>query len=1083
MTKRIWQDPADLSMSAQARRDEFGPEVADAVAALRAKHGLDGTEPSAAAVDAFRSEAKDLLPGVNRRGFLQLTGAAAVFALAGCYGKHPETIVPYADQPEGTTLGKATWYSTTLRDSGKPVPVMVKLYDGRPIKIEGNPDHPLTKGKADAKTQAALLNLYDPDRIQDGPKKRKDAAFTNTSWSDLDAMVGKQLAAAKRIGLITGPVDGPANTKLISEFSAAFGDRLVHGTVGDSSSLNLNLAAADVIVTFGADLLADASVADQVAFGAFRRLRGEGADATAGQLIAVEGVLSQTGATADVRVRIHPAQAHLVAWAVADAIGAAVPVEAKAALAQTAGGKPLAEALGLKPIAGKDAIAFIAERLLAAKKAGRAGIAYAGVHGPAVAAAWAINDQLNGRSNAYRVSYSDAFAEENGRVFSAVSKGELDVLIVAGCNPAFSRGWDADFVAGLGKVPFLAVLDDRLTETARRAHVVAPTLHDLEQWGDAEPDLDLITIQQPCIQPLWDARASAQSLMAFAVAAGVAPAAFVQPVGKTDNAVALISRAALYQPAVAGVQSWGAYVKQVWLERVRKQSNGLITDERSFWHGVLAKGVIEVLITGSWAVVAPKPSFPAIDTTGLRLVLTPSRAIGADGHLLNNAWLQELPDPVSRITWDNYLAVSPHDAMEQGIRENDVVTLTVGGRSVKLPVHIQEGQHPGVLETFLGWGREKNCAGAVADLGIEHGYSVDVWPFANLTGAATIAKTGETYVLAVAQGHQRMEGRDIAREDILELHRVDPGAAKRHPRHEAWEKGTDGKEGGRLSSFGKHHDYPGRKWGMTVDLSLCTGCNACVVACNAENNVPVVGRDEVRKGRIMHWMRVDRYYQSEDGDQLDVEAIHQPVMCQQCDNAPCEEVCPAMATVHSDEGLNIMVYNRCIGTRYCSNNCPYKTRRFNWYEYSKYRAGPIESGAPLDRILKNVVTEGRTSSQAELTQAPLALLLNPEVTVRSRGVMEKCNFCVQRTREIREREKAAGARIPDGTVTSACAQTCPTNAIVFGDVNDPEAAVTRSAAGIRGYKLLDAELNTRPAVTYLAKLRNRPATAEERKGL
>jgi len=413
-----------------------------------------------------------------------------------------------------------------------------------------------------------------------------------------------------------------------------------------------------------------------------------------------------------------------------------------------------------------------------------------------------------------------------------------------------------------------------------------------------------------------------------------------------------------------------------------------------------------------------------------------------------------------------------------------VVKLTVGGVSVKLPVHIQEGQHPGVVETFVGWGRDKDCAGAVANLGIEHGYSVNTWPLAKFADQpVTLEKTGETYVLAVAQGHQRMEGRDIAIDDVLELHRQDPGGKKRKTAHEAWEKGTDGKTGGRLSAFGTHHEYVGHKWGMTVDLSLCTGCNACVVACSAENNVPVVGRDEVRKGRIMHWMRVDRYYQSENGDQLDVEAVHQPVMCQQCDNAPCEEVCPAMATVHNDEGQNIMVYNRCIGTRYCSNNCPYKVRRFNWYEYSKYRAGPVESGDPLNRIAKNLMTEGRTSSQEELSKAPLALMLNPEITVRSRGVMEKCNFCVGRTRQIRETEKESGTRFKDGAVTSACAQTCPTNAIVFGDLNDAGSAVSKISTAVHGYKLLDVELNTRPAVTYLAKLRNRPATADERKGL
>jgi molybdopterin-containing oxidoreductase family iron-sulfur binding subunit len=281
--------------------------------------------------------------------------------------------------------------------------------------------------------------------------------------------------------------------------------------------------------------------------------------------------------------------------------------------------------------------------------------------------------------------------------------------------------------------------------------------------------------------------------------------------------------------------------------------------------------------------------------------------------------------------------------------------------------------------------------------------------------------------------------------------------------------------------FGKTHDYVGHKWGMSVDLSSCIGCNACVVACNAENNIPVVGRDEVRRGREMHWIRIDRYYVSDgdDDNMLDVEVMQQPVMCQQCDNAPCEEACPAMATMHNDEGINVMVYNRCIGTRYCSNNCPYKVRRFNWYEYGKYRFGPHGSGDAFGRIAKNLMTDGATSSQAELSVHPLEMALNPEVTVRSRGVMEKCNFCLQRTREIRDIEKRENRAIRDGEITTACAQTCPTQAIVFGDLNDANAQVNKQASQLHGYKLLDNVLNTRPAVTYLSRIRNRPATPDE----
>jgi len=466
-------------------------------------------------------------------------------------------------------------------------------------------------------------------------------------------------------------------------------------------------------------------------------------------------------------------------------------------------------------------------------------------------------------------------------------------------------------------------------------------------------------------------------------------------------------------------------------------------------------------------------------------VISPSRIMG-DGTWLNNAWLQELPDPVSKVTWDNYLAMAFSDIQRLGLAPNDVVELKLGSVSVKLPVHVQEGQHPGTLQTFSGWGRARDCAGEIANAGLDPNFSVDVKPLLaagtnGISGVATINKTGETYVLANVQGHNRMHGRDIALDDVLDLHREDPGGKKRHHHRALWGAGTDGKDHGRLSVFGKSHDYVGHKWGMSVDLGSCFGCNACVVACNAENNIPVVGRDEVRRGREMHWLRIDRYYSSaqDDQDMLDVDVIQQPVMCQQCDNAPCEEACPAMATMHNDEGINVMVYNRCIGTRYCSNNCPYKVRRFNWYEYGKYRFGPQGSGDAFGRIAKNLITGGATSSQAELSKHPLEMALNPEVTVRSRGVMEKCNFCLQRTRDIREREKTTNHAIRDGEITTACAQTCPTKAITFGDLNDEQSAVNAQIKQAHGYKLLDEVLNTRPAVTYLAKIRNRPAMAAE----
>ncbi|MBA3684332.1 MAG: 4Fe-4S dicluster domain-containing protein, partial [Planctomycetes bacterium] len=563
-------------------------------------------------------------------------------------------------------------------------------------------------------------------------------------------------------------------------------------------------------------------------------------------------------------------------------------------------------------------------------------------------------------------------------------------------------------------------------------------------------------------------------------------------------------------------------VQANWLATV-KPAVGAAADDRAFWNGALARGVVGEIASAKAAALTFDASAlsqaPAAKAAAgaYQLVISASRVL-RDGACANNAWLQEIPDPVSKITWDNYAALSVAHMAEFGVDRqtyddnwaNPVVEITANGRTLRLPVHFQEGMHPGTVEVFSGWGRGEHAGKVAVGAGVDgDGANADAFRLIGADGArwgiaAEVKATGATYRLACTQGHSTMDGRDIVRDDVLELHRDDPGKHHREHHHALWKSGKDGAPAGNLSLWHETHTYA-RRWGMVVDLNTCIGCQACVVACQVENNVPVVGRDEVRKGREMHWIRIDRYYSSPAwsvnpttpaegptsstalfaaplGDALlDVECTQMPVMCMHCAHAPCEEVCPAMATMHNEEGVNVQIYNRCIGTRYCSNNCPYKVRRFNFYEYSKYRSGPHGAGSPFTRIAKNLVSEGATSSQAELSRAPLQMLLNPVVTVRSKGVMEKCNFCVQRTRDIREEEKSSGRKYRDGSVTTACAQTCPTGAISFGDIHDSEAAVTKLATSSpHAYLLLDKELNTRPAVAYLHRLRNRPATGAER---
>jgi molybdopterin-containing oxidoreductase family iron-sulfur binding subunit len=1077
-----WKSPADLVTPPRA--DEFGVEVAAAIADLRDAHGLaaGSCQPAGRAEDW-----RQLLPAVNRRGFLQLTGAAAVFGLAGC-AKHPDVLVAQASRSEGPGVGEPVYYASLLRDSGHPVAVVVKTLDGRPIKLDGNPDCPVVKGTSDAATQAALLNLYDPDRLQQGPLARQGTTFVPTSWQTLDAAVGAALTTG-RVGLLTGPIDGPARRQLIDELVAAGNGRLTHavyealprsvdmavrgaalGVRAGRAPAAYQLDRASVLLAVG-DLLGGGHAGHEahVQWGAFRRAGGEA--------IVVEPVMSQTGTMADVRVRCPADSIAWYLWAVAEAcatsLGQRLP-EAAARELDRIRGSNLAVTLGLGPVRGGegDAIAFAAARLLAAHQAGKRSLVYAGgtwasreVH----LAACYLNVLLGNEGVTVGDGPVTALHEASahgGTTAQALLAGPLDALIVMDCNPAYSLPGAA---AAIARVPLVVAVADRRDETAELAHWIAPTTHGLESWGDAEVAPGVYALQQPTIRPLWDAREAEQSLIAFAAVAGFA--AFVAPVTKTEE-LSVVARRPLWRASNHGVRAWADYVRSVWSGAVHQRAASLATPQ-AFWTAALARGVVEVPVPTTREIRIFDPAaatglagFRA--ATGYRLVLSASRTL-RDGAQANNPWLQELPDPVSKITWDNYLAVSPADAQRELLGEGSVVTLTVNGSAIAVPVHVQEGQHPGTLELFLGWGRTQ--AGQVA--GLTDGFAINAFALAHhpLAGIhdATLAAAGRTYELAGTQGHDRIAGRPMP----LDTEGVGHALAAN------WQTGTDGKPGGRLSLWRTSPAYVGRKWGMTIDMDACTGCNACVVACSAENNVPVVGRDEVRKNRELHWIRIDRYYSGDESAKLDVDVVHQPMMCQHCDNAPCEVVCPANATMHNNEGVSLQIYNRCIGTRYCANNCPYKVRRFNWYEYSQYRAGPQGSSSPLARIQKNLITEGRTSAAAEMTHAPLQLLLNPEVTVRSKGVMEKCNFCVQRLRDIRDEEKTDGKALPDGAITTACAQTCPSQAIVFGDLNDDRAKVVtlgNDHAG-RAFKALDEELNTRPAVAYLKRIRHREAAA------
>lgn len=1173
---------------AAARKREFDPAVAAEIAAIRQTHrlALDPDQAYAAAEDGLRLE----LPSTDRRAFLKLSGAAAVLSMAGCnWHEAPETLVPHATQPEGTTLGEARYFSTTLRLGGQPVAVMAKSYDGRPIKLEGNPDHPQTGGGAlSLAGQAAILDLYDADRHQTGPSapngQDRDGKrlWKTVSWDLADEQAALGLKQGD-IVLLTGPLDGPANLALLEDVKKAFGGRLRHvayhpyaqdqvraarivafGAAAGKDPVH-HLDRCAVIVTLGSDLLGE-GLATQVAYGKFRTLLSAGQkDADKGQLIAFEPVLSSTGMAADLRHRVDMEELEALAWGLAVAVknklGAQAPALPTGAEARA---KAFADLTGTQnhpalEAQQTDPVAYAAERLVANKGKGLVYVGGPGHTGPGslgllLAANW-LNSALGNEGATVETASAPKHAaiasvQAGVDLISDCAAGKVAGLIVWGANPVYDLSLPASEVQeALAKVGMVVGIGLRPDETTSLSHYFLPCTHDLEGWGDSEWRQGVYGLQQPLIRPLWDVRQPQETLIALA--ARLSPEAFAKPRPADAKPIpgvpTVVSRQPLWQAEQKNLQPWHEYLAQVWQTAVRSAC-GSLASPAAFWNAALARGVAQAPADAPWSAAFALLSLDGVPTARPRdpasfsLVLSASRSLG-DGSQANNAFLQESPDPVAKVCWDNYCAVSLSDAHAWNLDKNQMLALTIPGQEkpIAVPVVRQPGQKAGTLELFLGWGRD---AGAIANDALQQlqeqdgvGQRINAFKFAAgmqrwgiTVGVATLSRY---YELAETQHHNYMDGRDIALADPLPIHQQDPDGAQRS-HHSLWKHGTgtvnrdalnttlaaqddqDPKKhpgGGRLSLWDSTHVFPGRRWGMSVDLNSCIGCNACIVACSVENNVPVVGRDQMRAGREMHWLRIDRYYSTEhkkdpantdqwnrpdqhaiegkaaNGKPYDpehLEVISQPLMCQQCGHAPCEEVCPAMATMRNEEGINLQIYNRCIGTRFCANNCPYKVRRFNFYEYSKYRAGPQGSRDPFDRVVRNVTAELSTSSQAELKNGgwttPLALMWNPEVAIRSKGVMEKCNFCVQKTRKIREEEKRSGRPYDDTvpTATTACAQTCPTRALTFGDINDPHSQVNAVVeAAPHRYKVLDEMVNTRPAVQYLRLIRHRPLTIGE----
>ena len=968
----------------------------------------------------FPSYADEML-APSRREFLRLMGASVALAgMTACRRWPSENIVPFAHRPEGYVPGQLLQYATSFELGGAAIGLLVTSYDGRPIKIEGNPSHPQSLGATDPLAQATVLQLYDPDRSTEFVERPKGGAPVARDRDAFTAWAGPHFAALRASGgqglrVLAEPSSSPTLTDLKARFSATFPkatwvtwDPLSRDTAREGAALafgrplraHVALEKADVIAAFDADLLGDdpTALANARAWAKRRRAK----DGTMNRLYAIEAAYSLTGGSADHRIAV---PANLVPVA----LGRLAEKLQHGGLAFPAGTEALRDVVSRFAAHPYDdpRIAVLAQDLIGAKGKGAIVV---GPRQPAAAHALAcvLNAALGNAGAAVwysedpeplRPSHREAIARLSGEL----GAGLVDTVVVLGGNPAFDVPSDLDFakkLSGVKTTVRLGLYDDE-TSAVCRWHV--PQAHYLEAWGDARGWDGTAGIVQPLIEPLYDGT-SAIELCATMID------------GKPGHGYDLVRR------------SWGAIVPALDFEKSWRR---IVHD--GFFEGTRASAVMPAFASGWGAAVSQLADAKPPAAGSMELVFARGNGVH-DGRFANLGWLVELPDPITKLTWDNAALLNPKDATDLGVGgDGDLVTIKTNGRELTLPAFMVPGQARGSVTVALGWGRTH--AGRVGT-----GVGVDVNALRTNDmpwhAAASVARASGRVALATTQDHhivdtlgkkeQAVRADELIRTGTLSEYIARPEFAKEMV------------ELPEAAPLWKEHEYNGHKWGMAIDLSACTGCHACTIACQAENNIPVVGKTEVLRGREMHWIRVDRYFEGEPEAPL---LAFQPMACHHCENAPCEQVCPVAATVHDHEGLNVMVYNRCVGTRYCSNNCPYKVRRFNWFNNHK------------------------NESAVEL------MVYNPEVTVRARGVMEKCTYCIQRIESVKIVAKNDQREIVDGEIVPACAQVCPTEAIVFGDLNDAGSRVRALHGDPRCYGVLE-EVNTKPRTRYLARLKN-----------
>lgn len=961
----------------------------------------------------------------NRRDFLKYFGfSISAVALAACNKAPVKNVIPYVVKPENITPGVPNFYATTTETG---VSVLVKTREGRPIKIEGNYDSPIYKGGVGAIEHASLLGLYDNDRFRNAVIDGKES-----DWTALDAKVKEGLAKSRNIRIVSGTVSSPSTRKAIAEFTAKYpgtkhisyepvsNSAIIEATqksFGKAVMPGYRFDKAKVIVGFGADFLGSwiSPVEYSKQWVKNRKVTPEKPEMS--RHIQFETNLSVTGSCADVRFPIKPSAEGVILVSLYNQV------------AKLAGAAPLSSLPNIEfPL---NSVEMTAKELWNAK--GECIVVSGSNNVNHQMLVNAINSLLGNIGTTVDLDNYSNHKSSNDAEFEAfvaeMNNGGVDAVIFYNSNPAYSYYNNKRFEDGLKKVALTISTARTADETSVLCKYVAPDSHYLESWNDMEPRAGYISLAQPTITTVFSTRQAQESFLKWAG-------------NDTD---------------------YYTYLTNNW--------KGTIDWNKSLHDGfaVLSEKAAQSYSAAALPGEIVNMSYQAYTASKDKLeVSLYVKAIG-DGTHANNPWLQELPDPISRVCWDNYAAIGKATADKMDLKDGDVVKVSRNGYVIEaLPVLIQPGQANNTVSIAVGYGRSNG--GKVARYVGKNAYGLVSYNGNNFVYSAadiTVEKASGSYELAQTQTHHTIEGRNLIRETSLQEYIKDPRSGNHDQAH--------------IISLWAERDSKGHKWGMAIDLNACTGCGACVISCNAENNVPVVGRREILKSREMHWIRIDRYYSFKDKatgkkatsdkgkltdlllpkDQVSIDyskdsstdfenvrVTFQPMLCQHCAHAPCETVCPVLATVHSSEGLNHMAYNRCVGTRYCANNCPYKVRRFNWFKYRENDEFDFHFNNDLGRMV-----------------------INPDVTVRSRGVMEKCTFCVQRIQAGKLAAKMENRTLKDGDIQTACSASCPADAIVFGDMNDPNSEVSKLMRNQRSYVLLE-EYDVQPSIHYMTQLRN-----------